>query len=76
MSGSVAIPEDILLWPDDYLWLRNELCEEVMRDDNYLVISRHSDEWLSCAREPGTPRRHARQLVRQRSHFLIKKNAR
>jgi hypothetical protein len=61
MSGSVAIPEDILLWPDDFWCFRNELSKEFLRGDNYRVVSRHSDEWLSCTREPGMPRRHARQ---------------
>jgi hypothetical protein len=38
MSGSVAIPEDILLWPDDFWFFRNELCKEFMREDNYRVV--------------------------------------
>jgi hypothetical protein len=60
LTKSVAIPEDILLWPDNFWCFRNELSNEFLRADDYRVVSRHSDEWLSCTRD-GTPPRYARQ---------------
>jgi len=38
-------PDDILLWPDDFWCFRSELREEFLREDNYRVVSSHSDEW-------------------------------
>lgn len=61
MSDCSEIRDDILLWPDDFWCFRNELCKEFLREDNYRVVLHHSDEWLSCTREGGTPARYARQ---------------
>ena len=50
-SGSIGIPDDILLWPDNFWCFRKEFCKEFLREHNYRVILHHSDEWLSYARE-------------------------
>jgi hypothetical protein len=51
-------PGDILLWPDGFWCLREELCNEFLRDDNYRVILHRCDEWLNLRKYP----RHRRQI--------------
>ena len=43
-------PDDILLWPDEFWCLRQDLREEFMRDNNYQVISHLSRKWLELQR--------------------------
>jgi len=50
MSIASENPDDILLWPDGFWCFRKEFSEEFLRQDDYRVILRHSDEWLSRTR--------------------------
>ena len=43
-------PDNILLWPDGFWCYRSELNQDFLRDDNYRVILRQSDEWLKVLR--------------------------
>jgi len=52
--GRIENPDDILLWPDDFWCFRQEFCKGFLREDNYRVILRHSDEWLRYTRESRT----------------------
>ena len=48
-------PHDILLWPDGFWCFREELDQNFLRDDNYRVILRYSNEWVKVQRPKPIP---------------------
>jgi hypothetical protein len=55
MSDRTMNADDILLWRDGFWCFRIENRPEFLRGDNYCVILRHSEEWLSFMNDAAPP---------------------